>query len=531
MKIAKYIKLTGSLATLAAAVALTSCTSEFDKWNSDPNSANEEQMSYDGNSTGGFYAQMQHNTKIVGQDKGGAFQITDMLTGGLFSGYFSNIKESYDVGSNHNAHYVLTDKWMNQPFNDTYTNVMSPWKQLKKNAEKAETPNIIHMANIVKVYGMHRISDMYGPIIYSEFGNGAQNAYDNQKEVYNQFFKELDEAIDALTALYESDNSVKLLKKFDYIFGGDVSKWIKFANTLRLRLALRVVYADATLAQTEAQKSFDNSVGFLEEMAIHSNDAKYSYLNPFWEVTISWSDMRMGACIESFLTGYNDPRGSVYFNEAKNGGGLHGVYPGLQIRNQSSYTNKTSAMNVTSGDGMMWMSGAESFFLRAEANLRWGMGSETAQSYYEQGVRQSFQERSVSGADSYLNSSAAPAAFSDNSGNGRDASAVSTITPKWNESDGFETKLERIITQKYLAGFPDGQEAWSEYRRTGYPKLFPIDYNGSGGVVNTNTQIRRLRFPTAEYSTNAANVQAAVNMLGGADNGGTKLWWDQNPRH
>lgn len=180
---------------------------------------------------------------------------------------------------------------------------------------------------------------------------------------------------------------------------------------------------------------------------------------------------------------------------------------------------------------MQWMSGAESFFLRAEAKLRWDMGSTSAQELYQSGVRTSFQERGVSGVDSYLQSNDKPADFSDNSNNGRDASALSTITPKWDDNASFEVKLERIITQKYLAIFPDGQEAWSEFRRTGYPKLFTIDYNASNGVVSTDLQIRRLRFPASEYSNNSANVQAAVGLLGGADNGGTKLWWDKNPKH
>ena len=530
MKINQNIKLSSGIASLAVALTLSSCTSEFDKWNTDWNSATEEQMSYDGNNTGSFFAQMEHNAKIVGKDKGGAFQIMDMLTGGLYSGYFSNIKESYDIGAVHNAHYSLPDKWVNQPFNDTYTNLMQPWSKLNANAEKNETPSVVALGNVVKVYGMSRITDMYGPIIYSQFGKGIQVAYDDQETVYKTFFNELDAAIDALTTYYTANPSSTILARFDYVFGGDVAKWIKFANTLRLRLALRVAYADETLARAEAQKSFNHELGFLETSAIHSNDSKYSYLNPFWEVTVSWNDMRMGACVESFLNGYNDPRATVYFSPAKNGGGIHGVYPGLRINNQSSYADYTSAMKVESNSNMMWMSAAESFFLRAEANLRWGMGSD-AKTYYEDGIRASFQERGVSGADTYLNSTDAPADFKDNSRNRRDAAAVSTITVKWDDAANFETKLERIITQKYLAIFPDGQEAWSEYRRTGYPKLFPVDYNASAGAVSSELQIRRLRFPSDEYSTNAVNVRAAVTMLGGADNCGTKLWWDKNPRH
>ena len=185
-------------------------------------------------------------------------------------------------------------------------------------------------------------------------------------------------------------------------------------------------------------------------------------------------------------------------------------------------------MNVQSNSSMQWMSGAESFFLRAEAKLRWNIGSSSVKDLYEAGVRASFGERGVSGADNYLaDSESVPAKFTDNSGNGRDASAVSSITIAWDESASFEKKLERIITQKYLAIFPDGQEAWSEFRRTGYPKLFIIDNNASGGAVSTTEQIRRLRFPSDEYSNNAANVEAAVGLLGGSDTGGTKLWWDK----
>lgn len=521
-------KITCGVATLAAAFALSSCTGEFEKWNSDSNSASEEDMGRDNWSTGGFFAQMEHNVFIVGQDKGGAFQITDMLTGGLFSGYFSNIKESYDVGSLHNAHYLMPDKWVNQPFNDTYQNVMQPWSTLNKNSEAAGTQAVTALGNIVKVFGMARITDMYGPIPYSKFGTALKVAYDSQEEVYRQFFNELDNAIDVLTEYYTANSSSKVLAKFDFVFGGNTASWIKFANTLRLRLALRVCYADEALARAEAEKSINHSLGFLETKAEHSNDSKYSYLNPYWEVTKSFNDMRMGACIESYLNGYSDPRATVYFSEAKNGGGIHGVYPGLKINNQSSYTNNTSAMNVESGSAMQWMSGAESFFLRAEAKLRWDLGATSAKDLYEQGIRTSFAERGVGGADAYIaNSEAKPANFKDNSGGRRDASAVSTITIAWDDNANFEQKLERIITQKYLAIFPDGQEAWSEFRRTGYPKLFTINYNASSGAVSTDTQIRRLRFPTDEYSQNAANVQAAVTLLGGQDNGNTKLWWDK----
>lgn len=536
MKLNRILKITGSVFIITAALIFTSCTSEFDKWNTDKNSASPEDMTHDNMNTGAFFSQMEHNVFIVGLDKGGAFQIEDMLTGGLFSGYFSNIKASYDVGSVHNAHYSFPDKWVNQPFNDTYTNVMQPWLSLKTNSDANGTAAVTALANVLKVFGMSRITDMYGPIPYTKFGTAINVAYDSQEDVYKAFFTELNEAIETLTSYYDSDNSAKLLADFDYVFSGNVEKWIKFANTLRLRLALRIAYANETLAKEEAQLSFNSSIGFLESAAIHANNTSYSFLNPFWEVTQSWGDMRMCASIESYLSGYKDPRESAYFAEAANGGGIHGVYPGLQINNQNYYTDYTSAMKVSSGDAMQWMSGAESYFLRAEAKLRWDMGDVAVKDLYEDGIRASFTEEGVSGADAYIaNSTDVPADFEDNSNssswNKKNADAVGSITIAWDDDAAFEQKLERIITQKWLAIFPDEQEAWSEYRRTGYPHLFTVDYNASNGTVDTDLQVRRLRFPTSEYSTNAANVQAAVGLLGGADNGGTKLWWDKNPRH
>ena len=106
-------------------------------------------------------------------------------------------------------------------------------------------------------------------------------------------------------------------------------------------------------------------------------------------------------------------------------------------------------------------------------------------------------------------------------------SALGKITIKWNAGASEEEQLERIITQKWIAMFPNGTEAWSEFRRTGYPLIFPVRSNYPTSGVDTNKQIRRMVFPQSEYSNNGAAVQEAVKLLGGPDNGGTKLWWDK----
>lgn len=538
MKLNHIIKGICGVALLFAAVAFTSCTSEFNKWNTNPDAASEDQMQSDNLMTGSYFANMQHNVFVVGANKGGDFQMIDMLVGGLYSGYISNIKNAYDIGSVHNAHYAFPTKWLNAPFNNAYTNVMENWYQLTLKAEEAQTPAVAALATIVKVFAMSRVTDMYGPIPYTDYGGKLKVAYDSQEKVYKTFFTELDNSINLLTE-YLQAGSTSILKDYDYVYGGNVESWLKFANTLRLRLALRVAYANASLAKAQAQAAIDNAYGFIElpaEAPYHTQSTKFSFINPYWEVCTSFGDMRMCASFESYLNGYADPRAAAYFKEAVNGGGIHGVYPGLSSINQTAYSDYTSSMNFEQSSPMQWMSAAESFFLRAEAKLRWDLGSASAQSLYESGIETSFQERSVSGAAAYIaNSTAVPADFADNSNQGswykNDAAAVGNVTIAWNEGDNFETKLEKIITQKWIAIYPDGQEAWSEYRRTGYPHLFTVASNQSGGTVDTDLQVRRLKFAPDEFSNNAANVQAAVGLLGGQDTGGTKLWWDKNPRH
>ncbi|MCX6237291.1 MAG: SusD/RagB family nutrient-binding outer membrane lipoprotein, partial [Bacteroidia bacterium] len=180
---------------------------------------------------------------------------------------------------------------------------------------------------------------------------------------------------------------------------------------------------------------------------------------------------------------------------------------------------------------IVWMTAAESYFLRDEGALRgWNMGG-LAQDFYNQGISASFVENGLqtSAAATYAaNNLLVPTAFTDNSGqSGNNIAAPSTVTIAWSATDPFETSLERIVTQKWIAMFPDGPEGWAEFRRTGYPKIFPVVNNNSNGTINTTTQVRRISFPQSEYNNNKAGVQSGISALGGPDNGGTKLWWDK----
>ena len=187
-----------------------------------------------------------------------------------------------------------------------------------------------------------------------------------------------------------------------------------------------------------------------------------------------------------------------------------------------------SGLGLKANDPLIWMNAAEVAFLRAEGAAVHGfdMGG-TAESFYNRGIELSFEQWGAAGAAAYMADGASlPAAYNDPSEQNPYTGSVSDITIKWDESASAERKLERIITQKWIANYYNGNEAWAELRRTGYPKLIPVKYNGSGGIVDSKLGPQRMPYPQEEYTNNSVNVTKAVNtMLGGPDNMATKVWW------
>lgn len=528
--------------TLIGALAMglsTSCTSSFEDVNTNPNQAHENDLEKDNLSTGAFFTQMQNNVVLYKDGAGNEssdYQVCQGLSHDLYSGYIGPTG-TWASGS-HNGTYRMT--WYEQMYTKPFSRIMPAWQSLVAAAEKTNQPEIKALADILKVEAMHRVTDTYGPIPYVNYGSGSLGtAFDSQQDVYKKFFEELDEAIDILTPF--AGANATLMQDYDNVYDGSVNKWVKFANTLRLRLAMRIAYADATLAQTEAEKSINNPIGVIEAVDEHAQllHSKLNYYHPNFDMQENFNagEIRMSAAMDSYMNGYNDPRRTAYFKTASDGQ-YHGVRCGTgNISSKvAAYAGEgISKLNIDqTSTPIVWMTAAESYFLRAEGALRgWNMGG-TAQKFYEDGVRISFQEAGVSGADSYLsNTTATPAAYEDNTGDGNGAASPSSITIAWDGNANFETNLERIITQKWIAMFPDGPEGWSEFRRTGYPKLFPVVRNDSNGQISSTIQIRRLPYPQSEYTTNGAAVAAGVSVLNResnnatGDNGGTTLWWDK----
>ena len=151
----------------------------------------------------------------------------------------------------------------------------------------------------------------------------------------------------------------------------------------------------------------------------------------------------------------------------------------------------------------------------------------TPEALYKSGIRASFEQHGVKNVENYLVSTKVPARYPGFKAS-PSAPAPSDITVVWN-TNSTKKQLEQIITQKWIANWKLGNEAWADYRRTGYPFLIPVAYNGSN-VVDINRGPQRLPYPAAEYTDNLTNVQSAVsNYLNGPDNLATKVWWACKP--
>lgn len=515
-----------AIITLAASAAvLVSCTKGFEDINKDRFGVTDEQMAQDGLALGGMFQQLERSVIIFrdGTYMDSDYQIMYNLCAETWCGYMAPT-----LSDGHHAGWDVNDGWHRRMFTVKYEYGMGGFRDFEKAAVELNMVNELALAKVLKVATMHQVTDYYGPIAYSHYGE-LTNLYDSQESVYTQFLTELDESIATLEKL--AATNAKILEDYDLVYGGDTAKWVRFANSLRLRLAMRIRYANATLARTEAEKSIKSPFGVI----VNNNDNAVMggvAHHPLYEINTNFNDAdtQLGASLEVYLNGYNDPR-KFHYGKPASDGNLHGVRAGIAPNSWTNYKNtaaKVSAPNAASFK-LCWLNAAEVAFLRAEGALvGWNMEG-SAQSFYEQGIRLSFEEWGAEGANAYIaNKTAVPAAFKDNVGRAH-AAAPSTVTIAWNEAGSEEAKLEKIATQKWLALFPNGCEAWAEYRRLHYPVILPPANNFSNGVVNTEQGMRRVPYPVSEQKDNEEGYNSGVQALGGNDNAGTRLWWDQKP--
>lgn len=519
MKINKNILMIGLVSS--AFLGTVSCTDKFMDYNKNPYGVSKDDMQMNGYSLTAAMQNLQVWNIPLDVNQ---CQFTDMLLGGSYGGYLSDSNPGF-AGVNF-GQYSPLKHWIGPLFDIIISKSFIYYNEIQK---VTDNPVPIAVGQICRIAALQRVTDTYGPIPYSNVGNNGELTapYDSQKDIYYLMFDQLDAAIQVLT-----DNSTNdFSSNADLVYQGSVLKWIKFANSLRLRLAVRISNVDPDKARMEGEKAVSQTFGVME-----NNDdnafLKVLSANPFYVVMYEYNggDSRVGADIINYMNGYADPRRNFMFTEAAfEGAGKNtfcGLRTGIDIPD-ASVAHSYSNYKVESNTPIMWMNAAEVSFLRAEGALRgWSMNG-TAEEFYNNGIRLSFEQWGAKNADSYLNDAiSTPEKYIDPVGINSYTGEVSDITIAWSDSDTFERNLERIITQKWIANFPLGIEAWSEYRRTGYPRLMEVAVNNSGGIVDSKRGARRVMYPENEVLNNTENYNYAVStLLGGPDNMATDLWW------
>ena len=523
----------------------TAC--DFQKVNTNEFELLPEEGLMDGISIGGPITAMQKCVFPVGTQADGTsvanrYQTAYNLAADCWSGYFG---QNNNWGGPNNLNYFLKDGWVASSYTESYSTVVPLWQDLKGKTE-TQFPEVFALAQILKISAWHKATDMFGPIPYKEAGKGLITVpYDSQEEVYKSMFKELSDAIEVLTKYADNGNS-KLLPNADAVYAGDVHKWVVYANSLMLRLAMRVYYADAALSKKYALQAVNHSYGVMktkDDEAKMERGASLEFKNNLDVLINQYNECRMGSSMLAYLGGYQDPRLPKYFNTSTVSQavtvGTYGKYSGVPTGHDVSSNDAfkdSSRPAITSTTPTYWMRASEVYFLLAEAALHGFAVGGTAESLYEKGIEMSFEENGIASSEAadYMSSGLKPSAYSfhlTNPGVNVDVPAVTQATTEWTGTD--EEKLEKIMIQKWIALYPNGQEAWTEYRRTGYPKLHSVVTNYSNGEIDSEVGIRRMRFPTNK-STSAediANLESARKLLrGGLDKAGTRLWWD-NKNH
>ncbi len=523
----------------------TAC--DFQKVNTNEFELLPEEGLMDGISIGGPITAMQKCVFPVGTQADGTsvanrYQTAYNLAADCWSGYFG---QNNNWGGPNNLNYFLKDGWVASSYTESYSTVVPLWQDLKGKTA-TQFPEVFALAQILKISAWHKATDMFGPIPYKEAGKGLITVpYDSQEEVYKAMFKELSDAIEVLTKYADNGNS-KLLPNADAVYAGDVHKWVVYANSLMLRLAMRVYYADAALSKKYALQAINHSYGVMktkDDEAKMERGASLEFKNNLDVLINQYNECRMGSSMLAYLGGYQDPRLPKYFNTSTVSQavtvGTYGKYSGVPTGHDVSSNDAfrdSSRPAITSTTPTYWMRASEVYFLLAEAALHGFAVGGTAESLYEKGIEMSFEENGIASSEvaDYMSSGLKPSAYSfhlTNPGVNVDVPAVTEATTAWSGTD--EEKLEKIMIQKWIALYPNGQEAWSEYRRTGYPKLHSVVTNYSNGEIDSEVGIRRMRFPTNK-STSAediANLESARKLLrGGLDKAGTRLWWD-NKNH
>ncbi|MGN6530639.1 MAG: SusD/RagB family nutrient-binding outer membrane lipoprotein [Ginsengibacter sp.] len=396
------------------------------------------------------------------------------------------------------------------------------------NVNDGSQANQLAVARILKAWFFWHATDRWGDIPYSDALKGITNftpKYDSQKDIYYDLLKELKEA----AAQIDNGNPVS----GDILYSGDMDAWKKFANSMRVIMALRLSKVDPAKGKTELTDALTGPV-----ISDNSESAVYVHLNTeayenYWYYVRNvqgrpwyWASQTL----VDYMKPLGDPRLPI-FADPNGSGDYVGVPYGLDANAVGTIpSSSVSFMGVhvrTQNAPTYILTYAEVLLAIAEADkLGWlpGGDEDAKQKYYaaiEASVRQ-WNRTSFKAYNDNLNKQVEPVPYSkDDAG---DITGLSTYLAQpsivYNSADA----IKQISYQRWVHLYMNGYEAWAEWRRTGYPVLAPAPNNNNIAIP------RRQAYPTKEQNINPANYKAAVAAqpgLGGKDDLTGRVWWDK----
>ena len=419
-------------------------------------------------------------------------------------------------------------------FDNPYTNELEDFTKVIAKGKEANAAGTYAPAMIMRTWGFHYITNTFGDIPYfaALTGDQAEGAdiapkYDAQKEIYADFFKQLDQATKDLAA----NGSVGSLGGGDPIYGGNALKWQRFSNSLRARLAMQLVNVEPATTDKELRAAIAAPGGLF---ASNDDNARLNwpgdgiYNNPWADAFKTRDDYRVSKTLVDILNAYQDPRVAIFAMPTPANGAVYaGLQNALTPAQAGTFFNTTSrpgaflfpgatAYGTIGGSGSkapsFLMTYAETQFILAEVAERGiaGLAASAAKGYYEAGIRASMAQWSA------VNAAAGLPAVS--------AAAIDAYLARPEVAyKGGVDGLKQIATQKWIHLYTDGGTSWSEWRRTCQPfTLKP------GPAATQSTVPRRFFYSPTEYTSNRSSVDAAIAAQG-ADDFNSRMYWDKAP--
>ena len=479
-----------SRASLLLGLLVMACTDDFEELNTSPNQATEVSVTPD------LLLPFVIESP-VDLTRGSNIRNERLnLDGGmLWIQHFARRVYTYEGDT-----YSPSNDLSNNTWEKLYTESLLNAERIRLLATSEEQANAHYagVALVMRSWVFSLLTDIYGPVPYTQAVAGKaeeeilQPAYDPMPVVYEGIIGDLDEAV-ALLAQEAAPIGG------DILFEGDIERWVKFANSLQLKLLNRVSSANdfpidiaAKMTEVMQRPIFTGN----DDFAYLAHSATRPSNNEWNEVVVNGGrdDWRASGTLVDALNDLSDPRVAVFFDPTASGE-YAGMPNGLPDALALEYTAKASFI----GEQMrqpttpsVIMSYAELQFVLAEAALRGDVPGD-AKAYLDEAITASFGQFGLETPAGYLS--------------------------------GQPATRENIMFQKWIALFGQGIEAWTEYRRTGLPDIMRQDPNAA--LLNEGVLPTRLTYPQTEYSLNGEQVQAGLGLLGGPDNMRTLLWWDE----